>query len=928
MALDAYDPTETRDPYYPDVDSTRANARLWSIDKLALDLAAVGIVQIFTGAGSNPTGLTGYATSKLWLQVSSGVTDAPATLRVYDGAGDATLEASWPTLASQGAAGLRRHLSVYSQAEVNALVTAGVPAGFGSDDVENDSTVTGATITAALDALKTLADAAVPTGTKGQPNGVASLDSGGKIPIGQIPASLTSPLKFQGTWNASTNTPTLADGTGTEGYVYRVSVAGTTSLDGEASWEVGDELYFDGTVWNKLSASGGDVTITLPTSSINGRVTVIGQTNGHGGGKFGMAATADGRIFAWGDTAALAFNPVGDRWRPYQLERAWPASATIEAIYLGINYALVQTDEATENLYAIGTNDDGQCGQGNTTAQTVFVKVTGLTGIHVDSVVTEGQRGNSEKFWFAITSTGAVYSCGYSGAQHVQGYNNTADLTTPRLMTQSDGTTPLANIVEISCDAAYAPVWARDSSNRAWRWGAGTNGAHGNNNTTVITWPTLLETSPGSGTARTDVAQVVTAGSSVTTARAASWIRTTAGKVLCAGDQSYGIGDGATLGGTNATTFQAAAGAIDALTVTALYAGGGEYYNCVAITSTGQGYLVGYIASYGQLGNGSTTNLNTFTIFSGLPASFAGNLTRARIAGGNSFTAIYIEATISGVKTLGAIGYDVYYATAKNVAGVAAASQTWGLVQGAWGTISDWQTFGTHQGYGLAVLTTDGELRYAGANDQGQGGTNHGAATSVPILQPIDFGVPRLLKPPINRGAYSALAEYSKQDVVTQAGSSWIYTSETAGAGNAPPALPATSNSYWQLLAARGDTGITTDLANDVNGNAYSIYGVTNTYNDQTGTTYTLQATDTGNVLTFDNAANVTVTVPATLPVGFSCTVIQLGAGQVIFTGGATINHVQGHDRTFGQYAMAILAVYANSGGSAAVACLSGATDN
>jgi alpha-tubulin suppressor-like RCC1 family protein len=694
---------------------------------------------------------------------------------------------------------------------------------------------------------------------------------------------------------------------------------------------VGDELYFDGTVWNKLSASGGDVTITLPTSSIDGRVIVGPTSNQSGGAKFGMAATADGRVLAWGDVGSFAFNPVGDAYGAYELFLPWDtATVSVEAIYVGLNYALVLTDEATENLYAIGGNDDGQCGQGNTTTQTALVKVTGLTGVHIDSVVTEANRGNAEKFWFAITSTGAVYSCGYSGAQHVQGYNNTADLTTPRLMTQSDGTTPLADIVEISADTAYAPVWARDSSNRAWRWGAGTNGAHGNNSTSAITWPALLETSPGSGTARTDIAQVVTTGSAVATGRAASWIRTTAGKIECAGNQLYGIGDAATLANTNATTFQTAAGAIDALTVSALYAGGGEYYNCVAITSTGQGYLVGYVASYGLLGDGGTTNLNTFTIFSGLPTSFAGNLTSAAIAGGNSYTAIYLEATISGVKTLASIGYDGYYATAKNVAGTAAANQTWGAVQGAWGTLASWGVFGGNQEYGLWTLNSDGELRYCGRNDQGQAGMRHapGVMASIPILQRVDLGVPRLLKPPVNRGAYSAVVEYSKQDVVTQSGSSWIYVNETAGTGNAPPTLPTTSNSYWQLLAAKGDTGITTDLANDVNGNAYSIFGVTNTYNDQTGTTYTLQATDTGNVLTFDNAADVTVTVPATLPVGFSCTVIQLGAGQVIFTGGATINHVQGHDRTFGQYAMAILAVYANSGGSAAVACLSGATDN
>jgi hypothetical protein len=43
---------------------------------------------------------------------------------------------------------------------------------------------------------------------KGANSGVASLDSGGKIPLAQLPASL---MEFKGVWNATTNAPSLAD---------------------------------------------------------------------------------------------------------------------------------------------------------------------------------------------------------------------------------------------------------------------------------------------------------------------------------------------------------------------------------------------------------------------------------------------------------------------------------------------------------------------------------------------------------------------------------------------------------------------------------------------------------------------------------------------------------------------------------------------
>ena len=62
--------------------------------------------------------------------------------------------------------------------------------------------------------------------------------------------------------------------------------------------------------------------------------------------------------------------------------------------------------------------------------------------------------------------------------------------------------------------------------------------------------------------------------------------------------------------------------------------------------------------------------------------------------------------------------------------------------------------------------------------------------------------------------------------------------------------------------------------------------------NNQTGTTYTIQASDNGNVITFDNAAAIAVTLPDTLDTNFQCTVVQVGAGVPTVTpsGTDTIN--------------------------------------
>ena len=65
-------------------------------------------------------------------------------------------------------------------------------------------------------------------------------------------------LTYEGTWDASTNTPALTSGQGVSGHFYIVSVAGNTNLDGNNDWHIGDwAVFFDagggGTAaWQKI----------------------------------------------------------------------------------------------------------------------------------------------------------------------------------------------------------------------------------------------------------------------------------------------------------------------------------------------------------------------------------------------------------------------------------------------------------------------------------------------------------------------------------------------------------------------------------------------------------------------------------------------------------------------------------------------------
>lgn len=91
-------------------------------------------------------------------------------------------------------------------------------------------------------------------------------------------ATIPSGLNFQGNWNASTNSPTLTSGSGTPGFYYNVSVPGSTNLDGETDWQVGDWAVFveAGATdkWEKI-----DNTSALTGVGVNGRVTFWNGTN-------------------------------------------------------------------------------------------------------------------------------------------------------------------------------------------------------------------------------------------------------------------------------------------------------------------------------------------------------------------------------------------------------------------------------------------------------------------------------------------------------------------------------------------------------------------------------------------------------------------------------------------------------------------------
>ncbi|QPC44015.1 hypothetical protein HW532_15745 [Kaustia mangrovi] len=105
----------------------------------------------------------------------------------------------------------------------------------------------------------------------GVANGVATLNAQGKLLAAQIPDALVGALAYQGTWDAATNTPAIpVAGGGNHGHYYVVGVAGTTDIDGETDWEVGDWLVSNGTSWDKIDNTEPPASGIVNDSSVTG----------------------------------------------------------------------------------------------------------------------------------------------------------------------------------------------------------------------------------------------------------------------------------------------------------------------------------------------------------------------------------------------------------------------------------------------------------------------------------------------------------------------------------------------------------------------------------------------------------------------------------------------------------------------------------
>lgn len=249
------------------------------------------------------------------------------------------------------------------------------------------------------------------------PPGPPGADSTVPGPPGPVGPPGSSVFNVRGGWNAATNTPTLGNGGagGAANDIFTVTTAGTTSIDGNASWALGDQLQNTGTAWIRVPYSTQPY-LALSGGTLTGPLTVGGDVRQDAG-------ALEPPDFAGGYEQDSSGNVVS----------AYSPDGTLNVVRLSINGVLVNAAPPVVPYDAIDVRAAPYGAAGDETTNDALVTTSGgtLTLVNFSGTITLVQQTTSVAL-LTITNarwSGWAFQPSHTGATlylSVSGYTLTA----------------------------------------------------------------------------------------------------------------------------------------------------------------------------------------------------------------------------------------------------------------------------------------------------------------------------------------------------------------------------------------------------------------------------------------------------------------------------------------------------------------------
>lgn len=182
----------------------------------------------------------------------------------------------------------------------------------------------------------------------GAASGVASLDASGKVPVAQLPSVV---MEYQGAWDPATNVPALADGTGTNGYTYRVNTAyagpvGGLSDPSMVNFQIGNLVIYNGSVWQQVASADGVTSVNGAVGAVT--VNAINQLTGDVAAGPASGSQSKAATIAAGAVTAAKLGAVTDG---ITLDQSG-AGSTLEIKAGGVGTTQLASASVTESIIA------------------------------------------------------------------------------------------------------------------------------------------------------------------------------------------------------------------------------------------------------------------------------------------------------------------------------------------------------------------------------------------------------------------------------------------------------------------------------------------------------------------------------------------------------------------------------------------------